>query len=537
MLAAIIMLTMGSGLEGQGTDRPLKIWPNYRLHPSSVSQTETFIAKSPADQHTFFVSCNTISFVPFFISEGIYSTTTSGLSWTGSDTCAGYPMEYHGGDPGITIDRNGTFILTHLGRTPFVGLFCNYSLDRGQTWSAQTAISTDDLERASLATDATAGSSFYGRSYAVWTKLTTPFPLMFAFTDDVTHSWSSPKQVNNPVNRCAGGDVAVGPGGVVYACWAGVTSSAPFKEIQVGLATSSSGGNAWTVNENIFPVNGITGVLPQKSNIRVNGLPSIAVDTTNGPRKGWIYIVTGQKDLAPAGSDPDIIMYRSANGGQTWSQGIRVNQDALNNGKIQYFPAIHVDRSGTVNVIFYDDRRTTSDSTGVFLARSADGGNSWREYEISDSHFKPVPIGGMGQGYQGDNIDLSSDENTLIPVWMDNRTGVYQIWSALIPFADIDGIRTILTPPGYWLGQNIPNPCIGSAVIHFGAPARGGYELSVYALSGKVLRTFSGQVTQPGEQRVVVDVSGLGEGEFVYRLKINGCELSRKMIIRWPDED
>jgi hypothetical protein len=72
----------------------------------------------------------------------------------------------------------------------------------------------------------------------------------------------------------------------------------------MGLASSESGGESWLVSENAFEVNGISGILTQKNNIRVHGLPMIAVDTTGGPRDGWIYIVTTQKNFSPAGSDP-----------------------------------------------------------------------------------------------------------------------------------------------------------------------------------------------------------------------------------------
>ncbi|HSN50563.1 MAG TPA: sialidase family protein, partial [Bacteroidales bacterium] len=390
------------------SDSQLKIGGSYRIHPGNVSQTETFIARSPLDQNTFFAGCNTITFIPFFISEGIYTTNDAGTSWRGSDSCKGNPIAYHGGDPGITIDKNGTFILTRLGRSPFVGLYSHYSYDQGQTWSAQQVISTDDLERAVLISDSRPGSPGFGKTYAAWIKFAIPFPLMFAFTDDGANTWSNPKPINNPANRSAGGDLATGPDGTLYACWSGVTDVSPFKEIYVGFASSTDAGANWTVTENAFAMNGITGILSGKNNIRVNGLPSIAVDTTNGPRKGWIYVVTGQKALSPAGNDPDIILNRSTDGGQTWSQGIRVNQDPMNNGKTQYFPAIHVDRTGAINVLFYDDRNTTNDSAGVFLARSTDGGDTWREFEICDHHFRPAPIGGLGQGYQGDNIDISS---------------------------------------------------------------------------------------------------------------------------------
>ncbi len=285
------------------------------------------------------------------------------------------------------------------------------------------------LKELQLLADADSNSSYYGRTYAVWALLTPPYPIKFTYTDDITTSWNTASQINNPVVRGVGGEVKLGTNNEVYVCWAGAISISPYTEIQVGFATSTNGGANWSVTENAFEMNGIVGVLTDKQNIRVNGLPRMAVDLSDSCTRGTIYIVTSQKDLLPAGTDPDIILRKSIDGGLTWSAGIRVNQDALNNGKYQFFPGITVDEFGGVNIIFYDDRNTTSDSSGVFLARSTDAGNTWFEYEISDHNFKPTAIGGLGQGYMGDNIDITSVGNKLFPVWMDNSTGIYQIWS------------------------------------------------------------------------------------------------------------
>ncbi|TSA28740.1 MAG: T9SS C-terminal target domain-containing protein [Bacteroidetes bacterium] len=511
----------------------LRVGENYRLYPGSVNQTEVFIVNSPLNQDILFSACNTLNFIPFFISEGIFVTTDGGQNWRGNDTCTGEPIAFHGGDPGIVIDKNGTFILTRLGRSPFVGLYSHYSTDNGQTWSSQQVISTDDLERASLISDTHPSSTYYGRTYAAWVKFAPPFPLSFSFTDDGATSWSIPVPVNNPTHRSSGGDLAMGPNGEIYACWAGVTDVTPFKEIQVGFAVSATGGSDWNVIENAFPVNGITGILPNKDNIRVNGLPTMDVDLTDGPRQGWIYIVTGQKDLPPAGHDPDIILNRSTDGGISWSAGIRVNQDPLNNGKDQYFPSVHVDHYGGVNVIFYDDRNTTTDSTGVFLARSTDGGDTWKEVELSDHNFKPTPIGGLGQGYQGDNIDITSADSTLWPVWMDNSTGIYQIWTSPVAFSSIQAIDGPFSDVGFKI---YPNPTTGITNYELRITKEGDVSLELFNLTGELEKTLLDGRFGPGLVKGSFD-AGAGQdkrqfppGVYLVRITVSGRSTTKKLV-------
>jgi len=538
----IVILLPGLLLEGLAQyDGPETISPdqegNFRIYPGNVSQSEVFIVRSPLDQNVLFSSCNTLTFVPFFVSEGIYVSENGGSSWYGNDTCNGDPIQFHGGDPGIAIDKNGTFIITRLGMAPFSGLYSHYSNDNGLTWSSQQAISTDDLERATVASDVESASAFYGRTYAAWVKFASPFPVMFSYTDNGGQSWSSPQQVNNPSHRSAGGDMAIGPNGEVYVCWAGVTESSPFKEILIGFASSVDGGQNWDVTENAFEVNGITGILTDKDNIRVNGLPGIAVDTSEGLTNGWIYIVTGQKNLAPSGSDPDVVLYRSEDGGVSWSSGIRVNQDALNNGKTQYFPTAHVDGYGGLNVIYYDDRITTSDSAGVFLARSKDGAESWTEFEISDHNSKPSPIGGLGQGYQGDNIDITSTDSTLWPVWMDNSTGIYQIWTGPLYFTDINSISEKHSRNSLFeLKQNIPNPFEKSTTIAYEVNEKGFVTLEIFDAWGKQLTTLVNEIKHPGYHEAVFNPTKslkgvqLNNGFLMYRLSVDGKSSARKML-------
>lgn len=506
------------------------IGTSFRIYPSAVTQTETFVTRHPLDPDVLFASANTINLSTGFVSEGIYVSTDAGTTWAGNDTCTGAPITFHRGDPGIAIDAAGRFLLIRLGTIP--GLYSHYSTDAGETWSSQRTVATDDQDRASLVSDDDPSSAHFGRSYAVWVRFAPPYPVLRAYTDNGGSTWSGLAQVNNPPQRCQGGEVSIGPGGSVNACWAGVISTSPFTEDYAGFARSTDGGATWTVDENAFDMNGIAGLFPSKANIRVNGLPRLDVDESGGPRNGWIYIVTSEKNLAPAGTDPDIVLHRSTNNGATWSAGVRVNQDAVNNGKFQYFPAVHVDGGGGVNVLYYDDRTTTADSASVFLSRSTNGGTTWIDYEVAGHHFRPVPIGGLGQGYQGDNIALTSLGDTLWPLWMDNSSGLYQVWACPIDISDpATAVEEATAPVTIDLGQNYPNPFNPRTTVEFRVERIGDVRLEVFNAAGRRIAVPIDGVLGAGPHHVTVDASGWPSGVYVYRLESGGSVAERKMVL------
>ncbi|MBK7497824.1 MAG: T9SS type A sorting domain-containing protein [Ignavibacteriales bacterium] len=514
----------------------LIIGDNYRVFPSTTSQSEVFITKHPTNSSILFSSANTLQFTPtFFVSEGVYVSTDAGQSWYGSDTCKGANIFFHGGDPSIAIDKDGNFILTRKGSTSFPGVYSHYSTDNGITWSAQRTISTDELERATIVSDSDPSSPYLGRTYVCWTKLVPPYSIGFSYTNDGAQNWFTPSSLSTVNLRRAGGEIALGPENQVYICWAGVTSTSPFTEVQVGFASSTNGGTNWNVYENAFNMNGIVGILANKQNIRVNGLPRIAVDLSNKSTRGNIYIVTAQKNLLPAGSDPDIILRKSTDAGQTWSAGIRVNQDALNNGKTQFFTGITVDENGGLNIIYYDDRNTTSDSSSIFLARSTDAGNTWNEYEISDHNFRPTAIGGLGQGYMGDNIDITSVGNKLYPVWMDNSTGTYQIWSVPIEILSVgvEDENSISVPSEFELKQNYPNPFNPNTIIEFNLPLSSNVSLKIFDATGKEVVTLLNDFKTSGNHKINFEAHmyNLSSGVYFYTLSADGFTQTKPMIL------
>ncbi len=408
--------------------------PNIRVHPNNTNyQSEIYICRNPINQLIMFGASNSYTVgqsSSFLYSTGYYITTNGGVNWYGNDT-----LNSSYGDPGPFIDKNGNMVMTYLANP--AGMGSSTSTNNGLSWNSQVMINSSSADKNLANADDNASSPYYGRGYVVWSFWTgTPY-IVCSYTTNSGGSWNGPYSLVAPTSGSyqQGCDVVTyGPAGTVYVTWACPTSGGSYTETYFGFGKSSNGGVNWSAVDHAFPGNGIRGNLTNKNNLRVNSFPRIDVDKSGGPREGWIYITTSQKNLAPAGSDADIICRSSSDGGTTWSAAVKVNQDPLNNGKTQWFPAVKVDGSGGVNIVYYDDRNCLADSAEIYMSRSVDGGLTWSDMLISDARQKIVPISesGIASYYGGDYIGITVANNKIWPMWMDRRTGLWQAFTASI---------------------------------------------------------------------------------------------------------
>ncbi len=442
-------------------DQVVDVYPNFRVHPSTLAQSEVPITRG-LDPNILFASANVYRPSPFLITEGIYVSTDGGNTWFGSDTCTSAPINDHLGDPGPGVGPDGTLYMSFLGYSG--GMKVAYSNDFGNTWSPSIILQSGSVDKNLTAVDNVPGSPYLGNAYVVWSDFNQSNPSATAsYSTDGGVTWSTYQHINSSAtgHYTQGVNPAVGPGGVVYVAWQSPVSGSPFTGDFVGLGKSTDGGASWTYDNNIYDCNGIRGTLTfaGASGIRVNDFPALAVDNSGGPRNGWLYIVTAERNLAPAGSDPDIVMHYSSDGGTTWSDGIRVNQDAMNNGQFQYMPAVCVGEDGAVNVVYYDTRNYTGggspDSAEVYLSRSVDGGATFIDIPVSDHKFKPKPIAGLAGGYQGDYIGVTESNGNVYPYWADDISGVYQAWTAQVSFG----------PPCEVENASNPDPASGATDV------------------------------------------------------------------------
>jgi hypothetical protein len=342
-------------------------------------------------------------------------------------------------------------------------------------------------------------------------------------------------QINSPPggHYSQGCDIACGPNGEVYVCWAAPVSSSPFTEDFAGFAKSTNGGVTWTVTENAYDMNGIRASTFNGWNFRVNGFPRIAVDRSGGSRNGWIYIVASERNLPPAGRDADVVMHYSSNGGTSWSAGIRVNQDPINNGKVQFFPAIRVDEAGGINICYYDNRNYPSvgDSAETYMSRSSDGGTTWADIKVSDHAWKVKGEAGLGS-YGGDYIGISSGNGKVWPFWFDDKTGTMQAWTAQVDL-QLVGISSGNNefPKAFELSQNYPNPFNPSTVIKFSVAHAGYVKLEVFDVNGRRISALMDGELKAGTYKYNLNASGYSSGVYFYKLSTSGFAETRKMVL------
>lgn len=506
------------------------VGPSIRVLPSSPSaqQDEIVLVRHPSNQNIMFGGANTT--VSGVYGQGGYITTDGGTTWTGNNLLA--PFTQNSSDPGPTIDKNGVIIFTVLDSP---GMVAAYSTNNGVSWSSRVTIQSGSVDKNFASTDDAPSSAYYGRSYAVWSNfaLGSP-PIVFSYTTNGGVSWNGVTQINAPPggHYSQGVDICVGPTGQVYVCWA-APSTGTLTEDYCGFARSTNGGTSWTVAENAYDMNGIRAATFNGWNFRVNGFTRIGIDRSGGSRNGWIYVVASEKNLSPAGSDADVIMHKSTDQGATWSAGIRVNQDPLNNGKVQFFPAIRVDETGGINICYYDNRNYPSvgDSCETYMSQSIDGGTTWTDIKVSDHAWKVKGEINLGS-YGGDYIGISSGNNKVFPFWFDDKTGSMQAWTCTVTLSTvgINGNNNEI-PSSYELKQNFPNPFNPNTSISFSLPKESSVKLEVFDITGKNIATLVDETKAAGNYSYDFNASDLSSGIYFYKLTAGGFVSTRKMIL------
>ncbi len=316
----------------------------------------------------------------------------------------------------MAFDKLGTF--NYWGHNASRnGLFIRRSLDGGRTWDADhipiiehaTEPEIPWEDKPYIVSDTTKGPHA-GNLYVGWTRWTlTDSEILLSRSTDDGKTWSKPIEIDSHPglprddNGAAEGFAgAVAPDGTLFVVWS--------QDNNIMLTSSRDGGKSFARARSILHTGPTMFAIETLE--RANGFPQIAVD----PRSKRLYVTWSDY----RNGDLDVFVSSSADAGRTWTPATRVNDDGVHNGADQFFQWLTVDPTdGSVNVLFYDRRGDLRNvKQVVVLARSIDGGHSFKNYAWTD---EPFEAGGV---FFGDYTGIAAFGGRVYGVWMEKPNNV-----------------------------------------------------------------------------------------------------------------
>jgi hypothetical protein len=404
---------------------------NIKVNSKDNSPNEVSISINPSNPSNIIIGANL---------DNYYYTFDGGATWNEGTIESSESGVW--GDPCVIFDRKGNACYFHLSRPSLTKwldrIVCQQSVNSGMNWSNPGSYTGKNPPKMQDKDWSCYDWKRRGYVYTAWTqfdKYRSRNPedhsnIMFSRSTDGGLTWNEARQINSNSGDCLdssntveGAVPCTGPNGEVYISWSG-----PFGIV---FNVSHDAGLNWMDKE--IPVTDQVG--GWEYNIeglyRCNGMPVTACDVSNSKYKGTIYI--NFSDARNEKNDVDIFLVKSTDGGNTWGEVKRINDDSLGNNKQQFMCWMAVDPiTGAINILFYDRRNYDDRRTDVYLARSTDGGDTFENIKISEEPFIPEK-----KIFFGDYIGISSYNDFVACTWQRLNKGVLSIMFAGIDFKQI----------------------------------------------------------------------------------------------------
>src|SRR5829696_2037514 len=339
----------------------------------------------------------------------------------------------------------------------------NRSRDGGLTWEAPITLRQDtDPRYLNDKNSITADPNDANYVYTVWDRLQTARgeiqsspqgaenvvglgfkgPVWFARSTNGGDSFEPAHPIYSPQanNQTIGNQIVVRPQGQVIDFF-NETNVQPFFRSVLSYIVSTDKGATWSAKatrvSQMVPMDrvredgvidtepGVTCPDPGDQGACPIRTADILFDVAVNRTSGNLFAVW--QDARPSDLRYDTIVFtQSLNGGQTWSNPVRVNLGSDTGARVDdrqaFTPSVHVADDGNVGVTFYDFRNNTStdgilgtDQWAVHCHSNCQLQSSWgSEERITDSTFDMRDAPFARGWFLGDYEGLASDENEFI---------------------------------------------------------------------------------------------------------------------------
>lgn len=290
-------------------------------------------------------------------------------------------------DPVLDADADGNFYFYSLTDDFTCDLF--KSVDGGVSWL--DGVSAFGGDKAWMAIDRTGGIG-RGNIYCGWAYE----------VDNFVRSTDGGLTFAPSGGGTLWGTITVGPDGEVYTSGVGIW-------VKKSVNAQDSGQTPVFSSGVIVDLGGDIAFAEAPNPGGLLGQAWIATDHSTNSTRGNVYVCAS---VEPHGSDDplDVMFARSTDGGATWSDPVRVNDDPLNTNAWQWFGTMSVSPHGRIDVVFNDTRNTSvANLSELHYTFSYDGGEQWSKNMPVSPVFDSY-VGWPNQAKLGDYYDMISDD-------------------------------------------------------------------------------------------------------------------------------
>lgn len=413
------------------------------------------VAANPTDPDNVAVAARIDS--PKF-SCAVFMSFDRGRSWAQTDLDVPAHKSISCFAPDVAFDAEGVL---HLAFTSFAdvpghgnvpdAVWVASSRDGGRSFSAPVEVGPQLAFHLRLAAAPDEGGHLYlawlkGRRTGGYGFTVTGNPILVSSSTDGGDTWSDPVRANDPGRvRVVAPAIAAAPGGVVDIAFLDLgdddldylgahegRGGPPYPgDFGLVFARSEDGGRTWqetVVDEHLVPAERVMMLFPPAPSLALGNEEEVLI-AFHDARHG----------------DPDVWVWRSGDGGDTFGEPVRVNDTRVGDGSSQHLPAVDTAPGGRIDVVYYDRRTDPDDEkVDVSLQSSNDGGVTFGpRLRLTDRSFDA----GIGYGAErglpqlGSRLGLHAWNHGALAVWSDTRagnpgTGKQNLGRALVSFEE-----------------------------------------------------------------------------------------------------
>jgi len=367
-----------------------------------------------------------------FRQAGWAYTFDAGQSWTfpGSLT----PGIFRS-DPVLDFDSQGNAYYQSLLQSFNMSVF--KSADGGVTWSAPVPAFGGDKNW--MVVDRSGGIGD-GHNYGAWREgFGCCGASILTRSTDGSQSFESPVQVTNSP---AIGTMAVGPDGALYVSGVDHTTGTDFNTWVVSKSTDAQDAvSPPTFTGTDVDLGGGMEIFGGPNPQGLMGQANVAVNQSSGN----VYLLASVDPFAPGTNPTDVHFVRSVDGGNTWSDPVRVNDDAPAAGKWHWLAALAVAPNGRLDAFWADSRNGPASSFNeIFYSYSYDQGLTWAPNVAASPQFNSS-LGWPQQNKIGDYYTLVSDETGADAAYAATFNGEQDIYYLrLFPDCNGNGLSDVI---------------------------------------------------------------------------------------------